>query len=93
VFASELYGDWLLTVAPPLRGRVAYDSRIELLTASEVSRIQLAQTTGLGWPQLALRYRVFVLNASSNGNLVGSLLHAGYARRYQHGSLVVLARR
>ncbi|MGH7486854.1 MAG: hypothetical protein ACREMY_14820, partial [bacterium] len=31
VFASSRYGDWLLVAEPSLRGRVAYDSRVELL--------------------------------------------------------------
>jgi hypothetical protein len=92
VFASELYGDWLLTVAPSLRGRVAYDSRIELLSANVVGRIQLAQATGLGWQDLSDRYPVFVLNASDERNLIADLSRAGYAPRYQHGSLVVMAR-
>jgi hypothetical protein len=92
VFASELYGDWLLTVAPSLRGRVAYDSRIELLPARIVGQIQLAQAAGIGWQDLSRRYRVFVLNASDQSRLVANLSHAGYTRRYQDGSLVVIAR-
>jgi hypothetical protein len=92
VYASELYGDWLLTVAPSLRGRVAYDSRIELLPAHVVGQVQLAQAAGIGWQDLSRRYRVFVLNASEQSRLVANLSHAGYAPRYRHGSLVVLAR-
>lgn len=92
VFASELYGDWLLTVVPSLRGRVAYDSRIELLPEGVTTRIQLTQDTGFGWQDLAGRYRVFVLNASGQGNLILQLSRAGYSVRYHHGSLVVMAR-
>lgn len=92
VFASELYGDWLLTTAPSLRGRLAYDSRIELLPARDVVRIQLAQAAGLGWRDLSRRYRVFVLNASDQSRLISNLSHAGYTQRYRHGPLVVLAR-
>ena len=92
VYASELYGDWLLTVAPSLRGRVAYDSRIELLSARAIGRIELAQVTGQGWRDLAGHYGVFVLNTSDQSHLIANLTAAGYARRYQHDSLVVLTR-
>ena len=92
VFASELYGDWLLGVAPSLRGRIAYDSRIELLPASVTTSIQMTQSTGLGWQDLVPRYRVFVLNESDQRNLVAQLLRVGFAARYHDGSLVVLAR-
>jgi hypothetical protein len=92
VYASELYGDWLLTVAPELRGRIAFDSRIELLSREEVVRIQLAQDAGLGWQEFARHYRVFVLNRHDQRNLIANLTQAGYAPRFAQGSLVVLAR-
>jgi hypothetical protein len=93
VFASELYGDWLLTVEPTLRGRVAYDSRIELLPARVVGQIQLAQVVGIGWRDLSRRYRIFVLNASDEARLINNLSRAGYTKRYQRDGLVVMARR
>ena len=92
VFASELYGDWLLMVDPSLRGRVAYDSRLELLPERVTTQIETTQSTGLGWQNLVLRYRVFVLNLSDQRNLVAELARAGFVARYHHGSLVVLAR-
>jgi hypothetical protein len=92
VFASDGYGDWLLTVAPSLRGRIAYDIRIELLPSGVTSRIQTTQSTGLGWQDLVLRYRVFVLNTSDQPNLIGALTRDGFLTRYHRGSLVVLAR-
>ena len=93
VFASELYGDWLLTVEPTLRSRVAYDSRIELLSARVVGQIQLAQVAGIGWRDLSRRYRVFVLNAADQVRLISNLSQAGYTQRYRHDGLVVIARR
>jgi hypothetical protein len=92
VFASELYGDWLLVKSPSLAGRLAYDSRISLLPTTTVSRIQLVLTTGLGWRDFSRDYRVFVLNTSHNLGLIRNLVGAGYSVRYRHGSLVVLAR-
>jgi hypothetical protein len=92
VYASELYGDWLLTVAPELRGRIAFDSRIELLSREEVVRIQLAQDAGLGWQEFARQYPVFVLNTTDQRNLVANLSRAGYQTRYRRDSLVVLSR-
>jgi hypothetical protein len=92
VFSSELYSDWLLTKIPALRGRVAYDSRIELLSAPEVSRVQFAKSLGIGAHELARKYPVFVLNAADDRNLVATLRKDGYASRYKHDSLLVLAR-
>jgi hypothetical protein len=53
VYASERVADWLLWQHPEdLRGRIAYDARLELLTAAEVDRIVSFQSglTIRGWP-------------------------------------------
>ncbi len=39
VFASERLADWLLWERPSLRGRIAYDARVELLSRREAERI------------------------------------------------------
>jgi hypothetical protein len=92
VFASEAYGDWLLTVSPVLRGRIAFDSRFELLPSRVIERIQAAEAGGFGYRDLARRYRVFVLNTRDEGRLIANLEDAGYVRKYRHGTLVVLVR-
>ena len=40
VFANESYADWLVFEHPQLAGRIAYDSRFELLTSRQLRSVQ-----------------------------------------------------
>ncbi len=63
VFASGLNADWLLFVEPQLAGRIAFDSRFELLTAAELTRLaEFFDQQGAGWRRAADGYGLLVLD-------------------------------
>ena len=49
VFATSGYGDWLLWSEPQLAGRVAFDTRVELLTHSQLQEIQRIEFAAGNW--------------------------------------------
>jgi hypothetical protein len=66
VFADEAYGDWLIWSHPALAGRVAFDSRFELLTDTEMASV-VNFHAGVGdWRATAAGYSVFVLSTSTD---------------------------
>lgn len=67
VLADQWTADWLLWKDPALRGRVAYDVRFELLSATTLGRLQrLYMASGPDWKQEARGYRLLVLDAGDN---------------------------
>ncbi|MDQ6806289.1 MAG: hypothetical protein M3065_15310 [Actinomycetota bacterium] len=63
VLTDDRFADWLLWSDPGLSGRVANDSRWELLTPSQVNTLQVAFTaTGANWQLGARGYRLLVLD-------------------------------
>jgi hypothetical protein len=93
VYASERLADWLLWQEPALRGRVAYDARVELLTRSEVDRFVEFQSGLTVRDSPADRYGIVVLEPS-DGAAVFTLVKTGRFRIVsQDDRAVVLARR
>jgi hypothetical protein len=90
IFASERLADWLLATEPTLRGRIAFDSRIELLPPTFVEKLALLKIDGSGWNQVAGRYGGFVLDNDGYGTLIENLVGAGWKQRYRGGGLVVV---
>jgi hypothetical protein len=93
VFASSRFADWLLWSRPNLAGRVAFDARFELLSRAQIQRIAEFQARSGNWLSTARRYRVFVLDPSSDRQLKRSLLHALPARVVFSSRQVVVLRR
>jgi hypothetical protein len=60
VFTTSGYGDWLLWSEPQLAGRVAFDTRVELLTHAQLKRIQRIEFAAGNWDAALKPYRVFV---------------------------------
>jgi hypothetical protein len=92
VFTSDPYGDWLLGMVPSLRGRVAFDSRFELLRRSTVDELVWLRAKAVDWPRFAREYRVFVLHPKTDDDLVGALERHGYGVGFRRSDLIVLAR-
>jgi len=70
VFADERYADWLLWRLPALRGRVAYDARVELLTGVQLAAVaDFKAQVGPNWKTVASGYRLLVLQGSSAATL------------------------
>ncbi|HEY2355316.1 MAG TPA: hypothetical protein VGH79_10510 [Gaiellaceae bacterium] len=62
IFATSSYPDWLLWSEPQLAGRVAFDSRAELLKRSQLEEIVRIQNAAGDWRAAIRNYRVFVLD-------------------------------
>jgi hypothetical protein len=92
IFASERTADWLLQTEPALRGRVAFDARIELLPPALFEKLVLLKINASGWSPFARRYDTFVLDTDGYGPLAKKLVGAGWRRSYDHDGLVVITR-
>ena len=73
VFATSAYNDWLVWSEPQLAGRVAFDSRAELLTHSQLEEIARIENVAGDWRAALRRYRVFVLDPGSDATLEHAL--------------------
>jgi hypothetical protein len=95
VFANERYGDWLLWEHPELAGRIAWDTRFELLTDSEIQSIAGFRERVGDWRATAKGYRVLVLNGGRDEKkVVRALLRSGGIREVSDtDGISVLARR
>lgn len=91
IFSDEIYSDWLLFEDPALAGRVAFDIRYELLTQAELGRIvtfRLEQ--GIGWQDIALGYKILVLDPRSDGTAIKLIEHRPGARVLYDGKQAVV---
>ena len=94
VFADVRFADWLLWRDPALAGRLANDARFELLTPSQIMRLQNAlAATGPGWKQGFRGFRLVVLDRRYAPQAVSGLLQeAGHRVLYNDGNRVVILR-
>ena len=66
IFADVRFGDWLLWHDPALSGKIAYDTRFELLSDRQILAIaDLGQVRGPHQPNILAGYRVLVLDPAS----------------------------
>ena len=94
VWASGTYADWLLWKEPSLHGRVAWDSRFELLTESELRRIVVFNRMTPGWRAVVAPYPLLFLDRRRNAKQARRL--TAESRRHilvTEGPTVVLERR
>ncbi len=71
IFANERYADWLMFQDPSLEGRLAYDVRFELLTASQLqSVVSFRSEIGVDWRKAARGYGLLVLSPSDDKQVV-----------------------
>jgi len=93
VFADERYADWLVFEHPQLAGRIAYDSRFELLTASQLRSVPEFRNLVAGWHRIVRGYSVFVLDRKSDAQPIKALLSARQARAVSRQDPVVVLQR
>ena len=94
VFANESYADWLVFEHPQLAGRIAYDSRFELLTGRQLRSVTEFRNRVAGWRSTIRGYEVLVLNKIDDHQPIRALLRAREARVVlRRGPVVVLRRR
>ena len=94
VFATLRYADWLLFEEPALKGRVALDARVELLSRSQLRRyVELVNRIGDDWKAAASGYRVIVLDPVADRQVEQSFLaEPGVRRLYRDARISVLIR-
>jgi hypothetical protein len=94
VFADLQYADWLLWRLPDLRGRVAFDARLELQPSGLLERLARALTvTGIDWKQPARGFRLVVLSPQeSKRAAVGFRAEPGRSILFADGDGLVILR-
>ena len=91
IFANESYADWLVFEHPQLAGRIAYDSRFELLTSRQLRSVVEFRNRVNGWRSTIGGYSVLVLDKVEDHQPIKALLRAGEARVLaRRGPVVVL---
>jgi hypothetical protein len=91
IFADERYADWLIWSHPDLAGRVAYDSRFELLSRKQLRAVSSFRSLVDGWASTVHGYTVLVLDRQADAKPRAALVKRHAARRIAHsGNLVVL---
>jgi hypothetical protein len=93
VFATTPFADWLLWAQPGLSGRLAFDARLELLSASQLRQIAQIQSRVGDWRRGVDGYRVFVLDRGSDLALERLLIRQLPARVVFSSRQVVVLRR
>jgi hypothetical protein len=93
VFADERYADWLIWTHPQLAGRVAYDSRFELLTHRQLRSVTELRNLVQGWRSTIAGYPVLVLDRSADDHPRAALLRSGAANTVARNGQVVVLRR
>jgi hypothetical protein len=93
VFANESYADWLVWRHPELAGRIAFDTRFELLTTRQLVALRDFRTGTGDWLAAAAGYDVLVLSAKDEEWAIANLLQSGHISKVaEDGGIVVLRR-
>jgi hypothetical protein len=93
VFANERYADWLVFEHPDLAGRIAYDSRFELLTERQLRSVTEFRNLVAGWRSTIRGYEILVLDRTDDHQPIRALLRGQEARvMTRRGPIVVLRR-
>lgn len=92
IYADEHYADWLLWKDPSLRGRVAYDARLELLSNRQLVDLYFWRSRiGSNWQSQARADRLIVVDVASDTLVEQALLAEPSIRRlYRNADFAVL---
>ena len=89
VWATDRTADWLLWRLPDLRGRLAFDSRWELLDAAALDDVVAYGTRAPGWERVVAGYDVVVVDDREH---LRGLIARGLGPSYRDAAIVVLER-
>lgn len=89
VFVDGRYADWLLWEVPSLRGRIAYDARVELLTSRQAVEQERFHDMRPGWQSPTKGYGLVVSDLKHVNALVSG---GGWRRLYAQNSIAVAER-
>jgi hypothetical protein len=80
LFASEMYADWLLFSVPEARGRIAFDTRFELLNDRQLRDLITFNNRVEGWRSVTRGHRLLVLETMRHRHILERLAHEPGAR-------------
>lgn len=91
IFANEAYADWLVWTHPNLAGRIAFDTRFELLNTRQFKQIQDFRSRIGDWRAIPAHYDVLVLSGSEEKQAIAGLVRSHEARKIadRHGIVVL----
>jgi hypothetical protein len=91
--ANENFADWLIWERPTLEGRVAWDTRFELLTQKQLKRIAEFRSRVGDWREITRGYAVLVLDPTAERKQARALLAEPGARLlFRDSHVVAIAR-
>ena len=93
IFANEAYADWLVWTHPNLAGRIAFDTRFELLNTHQLKLIQNFRSRIGNWRKAAAGYDVLVLSKAGEKKAIAALLRSHYARKVADDNGIVVLHR
>ena len=93
IFASEIYADWLLYDVHAARGRIAFDTRFELLTDEQLRSLIRLNNRVEGWRGVLRGHRLLVLENQRHGHLIAPLASEPGARTLYDDGVVTVIRR
>jgi hypothetical protein len=94
IYSSIRFADFILWHEPQLRGRIAYDTRLEMLSSAQLADIfNWGSRIGTDWRQAAVGARIVVFDATTEGPVEKELIHDGAQRIFADHYITVLVRR
>jgi hypothetical protein len=90
IWATEQWADWLLWENPRLEGRMAFDARVELLTAAQVKRMTVFSATPLLVRQVRRHYAIIVVSKGNEPDTYRVLRREGPVV-YDDGKVLVVS--
>jgi hypothetical protein len=93
VFATSPYADWVLWSDPRVSGRVAFDTRFELLSQRQLAALGRIEDAAGDWRRSLRGYSVFVLGRKNDDTLEHALRRDLKARVVFSSPQVVVLRR
>jgi hypothetical protein len=90
IFANESYADWLVWTHPSLAGRIAFDSRFELLTHTQLKQIAEFRNRVSGWRTTIRGYDVLVLDPGGERDVWRTLVRSGAKVISRSSNVIVL---
>jgi hypothetical protein len=90
LFANESYADWLVWTHPELQGRIAFDSRFELLKRNQLRRIANFRNRVGDWEATTRGYGVLVLDPQDERKVWHALVRSGATVIRKNPHVIVL---
>jgi hypothetical protein len=92
IFANESYADWLVWMHPGLAGRIAFDTRFELLNTHQLKQVQIFRSRIGNWRSVAAGYDVLVLSGTGEKKAIAALIRSRGVRKLADDNGVVVLR-